>query len=78
MRFLRRFPIQQKEKKIKSTVNKKKRRSKHLHRIFFVNHLVHIELKTVHLKIAHVLGILEEGDGGGGGGNLGSKSCQHI
>lgn len=76
MRFLCRFPIQPKEKKIKSTVNKKKR-SKHVHRIFFVIHLVHIELKTVHLKIAHVLGILEEGDGGGGG-NLGSKSCQHI
>ena len=56
-----------KRKKIKSTVNKKKR-SKHVHRIFFVNHLVHIELKTVHLKIAHVLGILEEEDGGGGGG----------
>ena len=55
----------------------KKKRSKHVHRIFFVNHLVHIELKTVHLKIAHVLGILEEEDGGGGG-NLGSKSCQHI
>ena len=63
-----------KRKKMKSTANKKKR-SKHVHRIFFVNHLVHIKSKTVHssLKIAHVLGILEEGDG-----NLGSKSCQHI
>ena len=60
------FQLNQKKKKIKSTVNKKKR-SKHVHRIFFVIHLVHIELKTVHLKIAHVLGILEEGDGGGGG-----------
>ena len=53
------------KKKIKSTVNKKKEGSTYIE-FFFVNHLVHIELKTVHLKIAHVLGILEEGDGGGG------------
>ena len=66
MRFLCQFPIQPKEKKIKSTVNKKKEVSTYIE-FFFVNHLVHIELKTVHLKIAHVLGILEEGDGGGGG-----------